>query len=162
AASTQTPASFVPTRPLWVAQDGHVSHVAGPEQDLLIFDYPLAGTFEVSFDAFNGPWAEGACAYAGLVVEPFWNAYGSQVFPVGGSETAPISWKLSRPQDFNRITIQVSPEVVRYIVNGHLYHEDKDPSPTSPWMALFSRRERHSDWRNFAIKGSPTIPREVP
>ncbi len=54
-----------------------------------------------------------------------------------------------------------APGKVRYIVNGHLFFEDDDPSPTSPWLALFTHRERHTAWRNLAIRGEPTIPRVV-
>jgi hypothetical protein len=50
---------------------------------------------------------------------------------------------------------------VRYLVNGYLYYEDKEPSPTSPWLSLFTRAERHTAWRGFSLKGTPTIPQEV-
>ena len=44
----------------WTAQDGLVAHLAGSDVDLLLFDYPLAGTYEFSVDAYDGPWAESA------------------------------------------------------------------------------------------------------
>ena len=161
AAASRGPSTFVPTRPLWLAHQGLVAHVAGPEQDFLLFDYPLSGSFELSFDAFHGSFAEANFAYAGLIAEPFWMGNNGQITPVGESETIQRPWRLGRPQDFNRVKIQVSPASVRFLVNDHLFHEDKDPSPTSPWLALFTRRERHTAWRNFALSGNPTIPREV-
>ena len=91
-----------------------MAHVAGPEQDFLLFDYPLSGSFELSFDAFHGAFAEANCAYAGLVAEPFWMGNNGQITPVGESETIQRPWRLARPQDFNRVKIQVSPESVRY------------------------------------------------
>ncbi len=139
-----------------------MAHIAGPEQDLLIFDYPLAGSFEVSLEAPHGSWQEAACSYAGLIAEPFWIGNFSQVFPVGASETVQVPWKLSRLNDFNDITVQVTPAAVRYLVNGHPFYEDKEPSPTSPWLALFTRRERHTAWRGITLKGNPEIPRAVP
>ena len=71
-----------------------------------------------------------------------------------------IPWKLSRPEGFNRLTIQVAPGKVRYLVNGHLLYEDDDPSPVSPWLGLSTRASvlRLAD---LELNGSPTIPREV-
>src|SRR5205085_1537604 len=62
----------------------------------------------------------------------------------------------------NRITIQVEPGKVRYLANGHLIWENTEPSPTSPWLALSTRRERHTVWKNLKITGSPQVPREIP
>src|SRR5207249_2195622 len=45
---------------------------------------------------------------------------------------------------------------------GRLIYENPEPSPTSPWLALFTRRERHTVWRNLKITGTPQVPREVP
>ncbi len=146
------------TPSLWVGHEGHVAHITGPEQDLLLYDYPLTGNFEVSFQAPQGSWQEAVCSFGGLVAEPFWV---SDVFPVGGSESLPIAWKLTRSNDFNDFTIQVSPARVRFLVNGHLFYEDKEPSPTSPWLGLYTHRERQTAWRNFRLKGTPVIPREV-
>jgi hypothetical protein len=146
---------------LWIAHQGHAAHISGPEQDMLIFDYPLEGNFEISCEAPCGSWQEAACSYAGVVAEPFWVGASSQVFPVGASETLVRPWNLSRMNDFNNLTIQVSPAAVRYLVNGYLYYEDKEPSPTSPWLSLFTRAERHTAWRGFSLKGTPTVPREV-
>ena len=47
-------------------------------------------------------------------------------------------WRLSRSEGFNRVTVQVDPQKVRYLVNGHLFYEDDEPSPTSPWLGLLS------------------------
>jgi tetratricopeptide (TPR) repeat protein len=145
----------------WVAHQGHIAHIAGPGNDSLLFDYPLTGTFELSLEAYSGPWAEANLTYGGLSVEPFWQGYGSVVSPIGGSESITRPWRLERSGDFNRITVQVTPQKVRYLVNGHLFYEDDDPSPTSPWLGLYTHRERQTAWRNLALRGEPTIPRVV-
>ena len=69
--------------------------------------------------------------------------------------------RFSLHDSFNRLTVRVEPGKVRYLVNGHLFYEDTDPSPTSPWVTLFCSRERQSTFRNLALTGTPTIPREV-
>ena len=59
------------------------------------------------------------------------------------------------------MTVQATPQKVRYLVNGHLFYEDDDPSPTSPWLGLFTYQERHSVWRDLTFTGQPVVPREV-
>jgi len=61
----------------------------------------------------------------------------------------------------NRLTVQATPQKVRYLVNGHLFYEDDDPSSTSPWLGLFARRTSQTAWRSVSIKGQPVIPREL-
>jgi hypothetical protein len=148
-------------RSRWVAHQGHVAHIAGPGNDGLLFDYPLTGTFELSLDAYHGPGAEANLSYAGLNIEPFSQANQSAISPIGGNESTTRPWRLGRRDDFNRITVQVAPGKVRVLVNGHLFHEDDDPSPVSPWLALFAHRENQAVWRNLTIRGEPTIPRAV-
>ena len=41
-----------------------------------------------------------------------------------------------RHSDWNRIVIRSSPERLRVFLNGHLFYEEADPSPTSPWLAF--------------------------
>src|SRR5262249_36870801 len=57
--------------PQWIAHQGHVFHPAGSTSDILLFDYPLTGTYEFTAEAFNGPWAGSAIAHNGLGLVPF-------------------------------------------------------------------------------------------
>ncbi len=116
------------------------------------------GSYEVSVDAYVGPWAGSVVAHNGLCILPSTVDGNAQVYPVGQGETLQIPWKLSRPEGFNRLTIQVGPGKVRYLVNGHLLYEDEDPSPISPWLGLLTFRERYSAWRNLASQGEPDHP----
>jgi len=145
----------------WVAHGGHITHVTGADHDFLAFAYPLAGTFEFSVDALCGTWAEGHAAFGGLVYEPTRGQAQSRVFPIGEPETIPKPNALMRSEDFDRLTFKVEPGRVRLLVNGHLWHEDTDPSPTSPWLALYSMGARQASFRNFAMTGKPEVPREV-
>src|SRR5262249_47874391 len=59
--SSNVPSYFLgagSTPPRWVAHQGHVAHIAGPGDDSLLFDYPLARTLELPLQAYPGPWAE--------------------------------------------------------------------------------------------------------
>ena len=146
---------------VWVAHQGLVAHPAGSATDFLLFDYPLTGTYEVSLDAYVGPSAASVVSLGGLAVLPSIADGAARVFPIGANEHVRIPWTLSRPTGFNRLTIQVEPTKVRYLVNGHLLYQDDDPSSTSPWLGLLTDRERNSAWRSLKIHGDAKIPREV-
>ncbi|MGP0063330.1 MAG: DUF1583 domain-containing protein [Isosphaeraceae bacterium] len=145
----------------WVAHQGYVSHPAGSSTDLLMFDYPLTGTYELSVEGYADPWAGSAIAHNGLSILPTPLDGNARVYPVGQGETLDIRWRLSRTNGFNRLTVQATPRKVRYLVNGHLFYEDTDPSPTSPWLGLLTSREQYSVWRHPTLEGQPKIPAEV-
>ncbi|MBX6316022.1 MAG: DUF1583 domain-containing protein, partial [Isosphaeraceae bacterium] len=145
----------------WVEQQGVISHVTGAEEDFLYFDYPLAGTFTFSVEAYDGGWAEGHIAYGGLLFEAMGAPLASHVPSVGRHQNPSKSFPSLKREAFNRITLQVEPKKLRVLINGHLFHEEDDPSPTSPWLALFTKRERRTAYRNLSLQGDPVIPREV-
>ncbi|MDR3639221.1 MAG: DUF1583 domain-containing protein [Isosphaeraceae bacterium] len=154
--------------PFWVAAEGHVAHIGGRSDDYLYFDYPLEGSFEFSLDFYHAGWNEANAGYGGFVFE---HVHGNSgiLWPIGNHlpyqnqnvGVNPRRLLMVRPDDFNRLTIQVSPETVRYVVNGHTFYEDLAPSPTSPWLYLEAARERKTFYRNLALRGTPRIPREV-
>ncbi|MDR3638922.1 MAG: DUF1583 domain-containing protein [Isosphaeraceae bacterium] len=145
----------------WAESEGYIRHITGQGDQSLLFDLPLTGTFEFSVDAWNGGWAEGHAGYGGLVFEPNNQGVSSGVFPFGRSERVNLPSHFIAGDEFNRLTVQVEPGEVRYLVNGHLFYRDTDPSPTAPWLTIFCSRERQSTFRNPTVTGSPTIPREV-
>jgi hypothetical protein len=146
---------------LWTAQDGLVAHLAGSAADMLLFDYPLQGSYRLTLQAYRGPWAESAITHNGLVIEPFTGQGNANVSPVGDFQAVTFPWTLSRQDGFSTITVEVSPKKVRYLVNGHLFYSDDEPGASSPWVGLFTYRDRHSVWKNIAISGDPVIPREL-
>jgi tetratricopeptide (TPR) repeat protein len=145
---------------IWIAHQGHVAHAAGSAGDLLVFDYPLSGTYELSLDAYAGPSAASGIVHNGVSILPSAPGGRAQVFTLAREGITDVPWRLSRPVGFNRLTIQASPAQVRYLVNGHLLYQDDDPSLASPWLGLFAIHDR-SAWRNLTLTGHPTIPREV-
>ena len=145
----------------WTAQDGLVAHLAGSGVDLLLFDYPLAGTYELSVDVYDGPWAEAAITHNALIFEPSSGQNNGQVSQIGEFQGLIFPAGLSRRNAFNTISIQVSPKQVRYLVNGHLFFEDSDPAAGGPWLGLYTQSDRHSVWRRLRMTGEPVIPREV-
>lgn len=145
----------------WVAAGDHVAHVAGPGEDFLYFRYPLLGEFEFSMESSMRGWDEGNLSYGGLVFEAVHGAAVSKIFPVGYYEVVNRPDALER-NDFNRVMLKVGPAGARCLVNDHLVFETADPSPTSPWLALYTRFNCKSVFRNLKLTGDVRIPREVP
>ncbi|MHC5543196.1 DUF1583 domain-containing protein, partial [Singulisphaera rosea] len=160
-AAFYSPYNEVGASPLWIAHGGMVAHLAGPDSDFLLFDYPLAGTYEFSVDAYAGPMESPGVSSQGLILSFLPQTVGLRVFPVSHNETVTPAG-LIRQNDLNTLTVQVAPGRTRYLVNGHLAFEDDDPSPTSPWVGLMTAGTQQSVWDHVSISGNPTIPREVP
>ncbi|HVC99333.1 MAG TPA: DUF1583 domain-containing protein, partial [Pirellulales bacterium] len=149
--------------PLWFEYEGQVAHLTGPEYDFLYFDYPLTGRFEFSADVFEGGWGEGNLSYGGLVFEVLNLAANTktQIWPVGKHEVFLRPDPIEAVAGFNRLSIQVEPGKIRCLCNGHLVYEDTDPSPTSPWLALYANAWTRTVYRHMALSGEPVVPRQV-
>jgi tetratricopeptide (TPR) repeat protein len=146
----------------WVGQDGHVAHLVGPAADFLLFDYPLTGSFDFTVDYFDGLGLDGRVAYAGLMAQPGSQVGFSRVWAVGADDHRLLPTHFFRENASNRLTLQVRPGSVRFLIDGHLFYEEKDPSPTSPWLALHTFPERPTVFRGMTLTGNPQIPRTVP
>ena len=146
----------------WLIHEDHIAHIAGPGDDFLLFDYPVVGEFEFSVDAVCRGWGEANFSYAGLVFEPLHLGSPTELWPVGRHETLDRPDPVEKTGDvFNRLTLQVKPNRIRCLCNGHLACEDASPSPTSPWLALFAEHSRDARWCNVTLTGDLRIPREV-
>ena len=148
-------------RSVWVSDDGHIGNAlsrARPVWSPLVFDCPLAGTFEFSIDADFGPWLDGPVSFAGLVYSPLG---GRTIAPLGEHETVSGPAHKLFDNDFNRITIQVSPQKVRCLVNGQLFYEDPEPGSACPWLMLIGPAGRKSVFRNAVLTGRPEVLPEV-
>jgi len=64
-----------------------------------------------------------------------------------------------RPDEFNRLTVAVDSGRVRFLVNGHLFHEDSKPPRATPWLWLGGTQD--VVYRNPSIKGNPQVPRRL-
>jgi hypothetical protein len=106
-------------RSVWFAQDGYLVQAWNDQPSFLLFDTPLAGEFEFSVDASDGFAKGGGVGYAGVVFDP--NVSGRAVWPVGRNESIYRNVVGIRPDQFNRLIVQVSPGKVRCLVNGQLF-----------------------------------------
>ncbi|MEE8450364.1 MAG: DUF1583 domain-containing protein, partial [Thermoguttaceae bacterium] len=143
----------------WTARQGHVMHLCGTEVDYLFFAYPLVGEFEFSCDTYYSSWQEASLAYGGVLYDP--NTAFSSVFLYSGRDRIERAGRVRRDSRNNRLTVQVRPERVRYLCNGHLIYEEQEPTRQSPWLALMASAARQAVWCNLRITGNPEIPRQV-
>ncbi len=147
----------------WLAHDGMIQHVCGPDQSHLFFNAPLTGTFEFSCEAWLGGWGEGNAGYGGLVFDALNLGNTTRIYPVGHrNDVLSKPDPLENQNHFNRITIRVSPDKIQHLVNGVLIHEEKTTgAATSPWLLLQCDRVWQTAFRDLRITGTPEIPREV-
>lgn len=123
---------------------------------------PLEGTFEFSFEAASEELGEAQFGYAGLVCQPQHWSNRVYIQPHSQNEVVQRGAPVEAVNWANRYRVQVSPEMVRYFVNGHLVYEDPEPSRTSPWLLLGALDQRRAALRNLRLSGEPKVPREVP
>ncbi len=145
----------------WVEHEGTVVHLSGPEMSPLYFDYPLEGEFELTVDGYLGAGAEAALQYDRFLYDPSWRGKKACLLTVGQREFVDCPNIVALPGKFSQLAIRVRPDLVRYVCDGTLMYEDRQPSPTTPWLALVGRATRRTAWCNFRLTGNPRIPPEV-
>jgi hypothetical protein len=145
----------------WLAQDGCVLNGHNNWNGFLLFDTPLAGTFEFSVDAYQGPADAGQIGYVGVVFEANHPGANSIAWGLGYRDRISRPLTPTRTDAFNRLTVQVSPKQVRCLANDKLYMEDTDPAPTSPWLMLVGPAGVRSVYRNAKLTGKPEPLKEV-
>ena len=153
-------------RPRWVVEGDTLRHVVGPEYDFLYFNYPLAGSFELSFDTYNSPQffgsgAWGCVSYNGYVAEPRTLGIGANTWAVGIQDRAYTVGNNELRADTYRLRAQVEPGKIRFLINDVLFFEETTTSGISPWLALNTWRVQNAAFWNLQLTGEPEIPREV-
>ena len=146
----------------WVSNDDLIGHICGPEASHLYLKYPLTGEFDITCDAWLGPWGECDLGYGGLVYHALNLGSDTQMMAVG-NRTDSIH-KPDPPEvgnSYNRVRIEVRKDKVRYYVNQTLIHEEPDPSSASPWLLIHCDRVWQTAIKNLQITGQPVIPQEV-
>ncbi|MDB5391613.1 MAG: tetratricopeptide repeat protein, partial [Planctomycetaceae bacterium] len=145
----------------WVAEAGHVVCLGGFEAESLIFRYPLTGSFEFSAEVHSSNFSEGSLGYGGLVTEPQVRDKDVQIWPISRHEFVQRGAIPVAENHWNRYSVRVTPQAIRFYCNGHLAYEELAPSATSPWLSLQGLYYRRSVFRNLQLTGEPQIPRQV-
>ncbi|WP_422931706.1 DUF1583 domain-containing protein [Singulisphaera sp. PoT] len=85
-----------------------------------------------------------------------------KVWPLNGQEPLERPCRSFGAEDEARLSLEVTPEKVRCLVNGHLFYEaEGNPATSSPWLSLYAAAGRSATFRDVEIRGTPTIPRQL-
>jgi tetratricopeptide (TPR) repeat protein len=145
--------------PLWIEQEGHLCHLSGGFQDNLYLTLPLAGSFDFAVDVYYDQGWDGAIGYGGRFLG---SAPSGQEATTSGPNLATAQANVSlQKQTFHRLTLQVRPGLLRYLVDGRFWQEDRTPSSASPWLVLQVPGNKRGLFRNLTLDGTPTLMREV-
>ncbi len=146
----------------WIGHDGQIAHLCGPDASHLYLKYPLMGEFEVTCDAWLGPWGECDLGYGGIVYHGLNLGNDTQIMSVGNRVDSVHKPDPPEVQNrYNQIRLEIKPDKVRYYVNGYFIHEEPKPSSASPWLFIHCDKVWLTALQNLKITGNPVIPREV-
>ena len=148
----------------WMANEGLLSHVMGMGSSQIHLNYPLVGEFEMTCDAWVGAGMESSLGlgYGGTPYTANDILYAQNYgYREDGNEAQKIRFARILHNRFNQVRLQVSPEKVRYYVNGDLIQEVSRSALSSPWLYSYCYGALSTAIRNVTITGQPIIPREV-
>ena len=126
---------------------------------MLVFDRPLTGEFELSFEALSSAESRVGIGYGGIS-----HATSYAGGPIAIS-SAGLGVQVNRPGaienrgGWNRFRVSVAPQSVRFYCNDRLTFEDVSPSRTSPWLVL-SAFGTSPAVKNLRLTGSPSVLRK--
>jgi len=145
----------------WVAHGGYLRHLFGTNTDVLFFKYPLKGSFQFSCDVHSGTYGDMRLGYGGLIFQPSQSGSTGSVINAAGQQVATFPFPFVRSNAYNRLTLQVEPGSLRFLVNGYPYYETEDLGETACWLSLLASTTSRTACRNFRLSGNPEIPRDV-
>lgn len=146
----------------WLSSPGELRHFAGRTEDLIYFQSPLRGDFEMECELSFLGWRELNVLYGGQ--------YNSPLYTLNEVRLGRISGQLSNGQleqplkplgqafDYKLI---VKDGVISAFVNGEKIHERRLPVDFDPWLAIHSPSRNSGTVRQVRITGTPSIPKEL-
>ncbi|TWU01662.1 DUF1583 domain-containing protein [Neorhodopirellula pilleata] len=151
---------------VWLTHEEHVLHLAGGSADMLLFRYPITGSFDFICETQEGGsiGTDGGLVYGGLQFQALgrtnqltvWNADAQQSFtrpsPFARTGTEPV---------FNHVSIRSTKEASQFESNFHPVWFDESSVAASPWLGLRSSGTKRPVFRNVRLTGEPQIPQQV-
>ncbi|MDX2036494.1 MAG: DUF1583 domain-containing protein [Isosphaeraceae bacterium] len=149
----------------WFVEPGRVARVAaaegvihrprGPGNDQVMFRYPLRGSFRVEAELLHESGTTSILAFGPVEIDPLGDPPG-----MGGRE-APVPFHVGGPEEFHRLTIDVTPQGQTVRLEDHLFRKSNVPTDVDPWLRWVVRGSGRAAIRNVRVVGEPTIPREL-
>jgi hypothetical protein len=142
-----------------INEEDWFSGTGGYGLTLMMFRYPVTGSFTFSAEIKDGAWGESDVAYGGMHYQP-----------AGYNKTAKVAALVGRSVEFpvpkiehgkpNVEAVEVTPESTVAMCNGEPYVTDITDA-CYPWLAVTHHQYRTTQLRDLRIEGEPKIPREV-
>ena len=150
-------------RAIWLTHEEHVKRLSGPGDDLLLFKYPLAGTFELKGEVTAMDHGGAGLTYGGLAFDA--NPEKFTVKDVQRPYFESRIWPFVAPKElrmFNRVNIRGNSDKITFLSNLHPGWNGTPAScSSSPWLGLRAFGDGRVYFRNLELVGEPQIPREV-
>ncbi len=150
-------------RAIWLTHEKHIKRLSGPGDDLLLFKYPLTGTFELKGEVTAMDHGGAGMTYGGLSFDADPTLF--TVRDVQRDYFEGRQWPFVAPKElrmFNRVNIRISPEKITFLSNLHPgWNGTPATCSGSPWLGLHGFGDGRVYFRNLEIVGEPLIPREV-
>lgn len=150
-------------RAIWLTHEEHIKRLSGPGDDLLLFKYPLTGTFELKGEVTAMDHGGAGMTYGGLSFDATQELFTVRDVQRGYYERR--QWPFIAPKElrmFNRVNIRSNAEKVTFLSNLHPGWNGTPAScVSSPWLGLHAFGDGRVYFRNLEIVGEPVIPREV-
>ena len=150
-------------RAIWLTHEEHIQRLSGPGDDLLLFKYPLTGSFEFKGEVTAMDHGGAGMTYGGLSFDADPTLFTVRDVQRGYFESR--QWPFVAPKElrtFNRVNIRGTPEKIIFLSNLHPgWNGTTATCSGSPWLGLHGVGDGRVYFRNLEIVGKPVIPREV-
>ena len=150
-------------RAIWLTHEDHIKRLSGPGDDLLLFRYPLTGTFELKGEVTAMDHGGAGMSYGGLAFDA--NQEKFTVKDVQRPYFEGRVWPFVAPKElrmFNRVNIRSDGEKITFLSNLHPgWNGTAASCASSPWLGLRAFGDGRVYFRNLELVGEPAIPREV-
>ncbi len=150
-------------RAIWLTHEEHIKRLSGPGDDLLLFKYPLTGTFELKGEVTALDHGGAGMTYGGLGFDA--NQEKFTVKDVQRPYSEGRVWPFVAPKElrmFNRVNIRGNAEKITFLSNLHPgWNGTVASCASTPWLGLRAFGDGRVYFRNLEIVGEPAIPREV-
>lgn len=148
-------------RPLYsVNGQGWISGTSGYEQSHLMFKYPLTGSFTFSAKIQDGGWGEADLSYGGVIFQANGWQQTAQLLGMGNRGSVDFKVPSIQQNKLNEESVSVTPDSVQALCNGQSYVSDL-PTTSYPFVSVYHRKDRTSQFRDVRFAGNPEIPDEV-
>lgn len=147
---------------LWIKRDEKTwGHQFGTDFSTLLFRYPLAGKYSISFRTLDGTYIEGSATLSGRMIEFLEYRSKLQVWGIGLRNMAQLPTDALKNDEFNAIRLDRNANALTINVGDDFQKELNVPAGDFPFFGLCAYHYRESSIESLKIDGDVTIPRSV-